>query len=44
MLVRLCSKSFKQGFSAAGTENFQKYKPDFWKGRETRDQIASVES
>ena len=31
MLARLCSKSFKLGFSSTWTENFQRYKLDFEK-------------
>ena len=34
MQVRLCSKSFKQGFSTTWSENFQKYKLDFAKAEE----------
>ena len=34
-LVRLCSKSFKQGFSSMWTKNFQMYKKDYEKAEET---------
>ena len=34
MLVRLCSKSFKMGFSSTWTENFQMYKLDLEKAEE----------
>ena len=34
MLVRLCSKSFKQGFSSTWTENFQMFKLDLEKAEE----------
>ena len=34
MLVRLCSKSFKQGFNSTCTENFQMYKLDLEKAEE----------
>ena len=34
MLVRLCSKSFKLGFSSTWIENFQMYKPDLEKAEE----------
>ena len=42
MLVRLCSKSFKLGFSSTWTENFQMYKLYLEKARGTRDQIANI--
>ena len=42
MLIRLCSKSFKLGFSSMWIENFQMYKLGFRKGRGTRDQIAHI--
>ena len=35
MLVRLCSKSFKLGFSSTWTENFQMYKLDLEKAEES---------
>ena len=41
MLVRLCSKSFKLGFSSIWTENFQMYKLGLEKS-ETRDQITNI--
>ena len=41
MLVRLCSKSFKLGFSSMWTENFQMYKLGF-KEAEEPYQIAYV--
>ena len=41
MLVRLCSKSFKLGFSSTWTENFQMYKLDL-ENAEIRDQIANI--
>ena len=34
MLVRLCSKSFKLGFSSMSTENFQMYEMDLEKAEE----------
>ena len=34
MLARLCSKSFKLGFSSTWTENFQMFKLDFEKAEE----------
>ena len=34
MLERLCSKSFKQGFSCMWTENLQMYKLDLEKAEE----------
>ena len=37
-LVRLCSKSFKQGFSSMWTKNFQMYKL----GLEETEEIASI--
>ena len=40
MLVRLCSKFFKLGFSSTWTENFQMYK--LRKGRGTRGQISNL--
>ena len=40
MLVKLCSKFFKLGFSSTWTKNFQMYK--LRKGRGTRDQIANL--
>ena len=42
MLARLCSKSFKLGFSSIWTKNFQMYKLGFWKGKGTRDHIANI--
>ena len=42
MLARLCSKSFKLGFSSTWTENFQMYKLYLEKARGTRDQIANI--
>ena len=42
MLARLCSKSFKLGFSNKWTENFQDVQAGFRKGRGTRDQIANI--
>ena len=36
MFARLCSKSFKLGFSSMWTENFQKYKLDLEKQRNQR--------
>ena len=41
MLARLCSKSFKLGFSSTCTENFQMYSW-FRKSRGTSDQIANI--
>ena len=41
MLTRLCSKSFRLGFSSTWTVNFQK-QGGFHKGRETRDQSANI--
>ena len=41
MLVRLCSKSFKLGFSSTWTKNFQKFK-GFRKGTGTRVQITNI--
>ena len=41
MLVRLCSKSFKLGFSSMWTKNFQMYKLGLEKTG-TRDQIANI--
>ena len=35
MLARLCSKSFKLGFSSTWTENFQMYKMDLEKAKES---------
>ena len=34
MLAKVCSKSFKLGFSSMWTENFQMYKPDLEKAEE----------
>ena len=42
MLARLCSKSFKLGFSNKWTENFQDVQAGFRKGRGTRDQITNI--
>ena len=41
MLVRLCSKSSKLGFSSTWTKNFQKFK-GFRKGTGTRVQITNI--
>ena len=41
ILVRLCSKSFKLGFSSMWNET-QMYQLGFKKGRGTRDQIANI--
>ena len=40
MLTRLCSKSFKLGFSSSWTENIQTHK--LGKGSGTRDQIVKI--
>jgi len=37
-----CSKFSKRGFNSTWTKNFQIFKLDFRKGRETRDQIANI--
>ena len=42
MLARLCSESFKLGFSSMWTENFQMYKLGLERARGTRDRIASI--
>ena len=42
MLVRLCLKYFKLGFSSSWTENFQIYKLESERGRGTRDQVANI--
>ena len=42
MLIRLCSKSFKLGFSSTWAKNFQMYKLYLGKARGTRDQIANI--
>ena len=42
MLAKLCSKSFKLGFSSTWTKNFQMYKLYLGKARGTRDQIANI--
>ena len=43
MLVRLCSKSFKPGFSSVClNQELPDVKAGFKKGRETRDQIANI--
>ena len=42
MLTRLCSKSFKLGFSNIWTKNFPDIQAEFRKGRGTRDQIANI--
>ena len=42
MLVRLCSKSSKLGFSIMWTKKFQMFKLGLKKGRGTRDQIANI--
>ena len=36
LLVRLCSKSFKLGFSSMGIKNFQMYKLDLEKAEESK--------
>ena len=42
MVARLCSRSFKLGFSSMWTENFQ-IQAGFWGGRgSTRDQTANI--
>ena len=41
MLARLCSKSFKLGFSSIWTKNSH-VQARFWRGRRTRDQIANI--
>ena len=40
-LVRLCSKSFKQGFSSVWTKNFQMYKRDYEKAEETEIKLPT---
>ena len=43
MLVRLCSKSFKAGFSNTWTKNFQKYNLGLEKAEEPEiNQIANI--
>ena len=42
MLARLCSKSFKLGFSSMWTENFQMYQLNLVKGRENKDEITNT--
>ena len=41
MLARLCSNSFKLGFSNTGTKNFQIYKLDFEKAEEPMIKLAT---
>ena len=41
MLARLCSKSFKLGFSSTWTENFQMYKLDLEKAKEPEINIST---
>ena len=41
MLARLCSKSFKLGFSSIWTKNSH-VQARFWRGRRTRHQIANI--
>ena len=41
MPARLCSKSFKIGFSYMWTENFQMYKPDLEKSEEPEIKLPS---
>ena len=42
MLIRQCLKSFKLGYGSTWTENFQMYKLDLEKSRETRDEVANI--
>jgi len=42
MLTRLCSKSFKLGFSSTWTKNFQMYKPGLEKAEEPEIKIANM--
>ena len=42
MLGRLCSKSFKAGFSNTWTKNFQKYKLDLEKAKEAEIKLPTV--
>ena len=42
MLARLCSKSFKLGFSSMWTKNFPEVQAGFRKGRGTRDQTVNI--
>ena len=41
MLARLCSKSFKLGFSSIWTKNSH-VQAGFWRGRRTKDQVANI--
>ena len=41
MLVRLCSKTFKLGFKSTWTENFQMYKRDLEKAKETEIKLPT---
>ena len=41
MLARLCSKSFKLGFSSACTEKFQMYKLDLEKAEESEIKLPT---
>ena len=41
MLGRLCSKSFKAGFSNTWTKNFQKYKLDLEKAKEAEIKLPT---
>ena len=41
MLARLCSKSFKLGFSSMGTKNFQMYKLGFEETEETEIKLPT---
>ena len=43
MVPRLCSKSFKLGFSSTWTENFWDVQAEFRKGRGIRDQIVNIQ-
>ena len=41
MPARLCSKSFKQGFSSTWTENFQMYELDLEKAEEPEIKLST---
>ena len=41
-LLRLCSKSFKLGFSSYVIQEIPDVQARFWRGRGTRDQIANI--